>query len=107
MVNVGYFNPRPREGGDIYDAGNFPGRKDFNPRPREGGDARTGPASGPPGDFNPRPREGGDEEAEAELRREQDISIHAPARGATDYCIVHSLPRRISIHAPARGATRF
>ena len=33
------------------------------------------------------------------------ISIHAPARGATIYQIVQSISNPISIHAPARGAT--
>ena len=33
------------------------------------------------------------------------ISIHAPARGATSQGWIESLSRKISIHAPARGAT--
>ena len=33
------------------------------------------------------------------------ISIHAPARGATDQRVYCLYDRRISIHAPARGAT--
>ena len=33
------------------------------------------------------------------------ISIHAPARGATEYAIAELSKPRISIHAPARGAT--
>ena len=33
------------------------------------------------------------------------ISIHAPARGATDFEIIDDRLRGISIHAPARGAT--
>ena len=33
------------------------------------------------------------------------ISIHAPARGATNLPILPGFPCRISIHAPARGAT--
>ena len=55
-----YFNPRPREGGDAWRACRAPGSRHFNPRPREGGDRRT--------------RRG-----EGHLQ----ISIHAPARGAT------------------------
>ena len=35
------------------------------------------------------------------------ISIHAPARGATTPCIFLSLLQLISIHAPARGATVY
>ena len=39
--------------------------------------------------------------------REYAISIHAPARGATDYNKGVASGEIISIHAPARGATRF
>lgn len=34
------------------------------------------------------------------------ISIHAPARGATQDEILRTIKERISIHAPVRGATR-
>ena len=34
-----------------------------------------------------------------------DVSIHAPARGATGYCPLLSVNYFVSIHAPARGAT--
>ena len=37
--------------------------------------------------------------------RETDISIHAPARGATRADAVRQINADISIHAPARGAT--
>ena len=33
------------------------------------------------------------------------VSIHAPARGATSFCPQRIAPGRVSIHAPARGAT--
>ncbi len=36
-----------------------------------------------------------------------EISIHAPARGATLWLLVHIVLLPISIHAPARGATEF
>ena len=35
------------------------------------------------------------------------ISIHAPARGATEYSFKSAICSQISIHAPARGATFF
>ena len=35
----------------------------------------------------------------------QEISIHAPTRGATTPSISSTLSRIISIHAPTRGAT--
>ena len=38
---------------------------------------------------------------------EQVISIHAPARGATQTVSAESVHVAISIHAPARGATAF
>ena len=34
-----------------------------------------------------------------------DVSIHAPARGATGLPFVVPQPPKVSIHAPARGAT--
>ena len=35
------------------------------------------------------------------------ISIHAPARGATEHCSKEDFSCEISIHAPARGATEI
>ena len=35
-----------------------------------------------------------------------DVSIHAPARGATVAALEASNPALVSIHAPARGATK-
>ena len=54
--------------------------------------------------FNPRSREGSDENG-IETKRVTKISIHAPARGATDFDKGYLLGMGISIHAPARGAT--
>ena len=77
-----YFNPRPREEGDIVSDSNIYGGLYFNPRPREEGDQyiandvlvmsisihalvkratypRSAKASAD-SDFNPRPREEGD-----------------------------------------------
>ncbi len=57
------------------------------------------------GDFNPRSREGSDGEVSGGDMG-ADISIHAPARGATrHYRSFTAATRKISIHAPARGAT--
>ena len=99
------FNPRSREGSDGYHR--FPGRHadHFNPRSREGSD-RIGIAYAFfPAYFNPRSREGSDglfvslpdtfsqfqstlprrERLEREKNKVKDneISIHAPAKGAT------------------------
>ena len=55
--------------------------------------------------FNSRPSARGDREA-VQLCREENISIHAPPRGATWKLDRFSRSRYISIHAPPRGATR-
>ena len=64
------------------------------------------PGTATPGtDFNPRSREGSDEKLLDKIDNNT-ISIHAPARGATDArpMTISTIPL-ISIHAPARGAT--
>ena len=99
------FNPRSREGSDSDYDDNFDFgilfqstlprrerrrlfcntsyvRKNFNPRSREGSD------------FNGKP---------SSLRL--DISIHAPAKGATLLGLLAGGMSFISIHAPAKGAT--
>ena len=54
--------------------------------------------------FNPRSREGSDPDNSSSLSAVT-ISIHAPARGATQSAGKGADMSRISIHAPARGAT--
>ena len=56
-------------------------------------------------DFNPRSREGSDESCSSN-QQPVAISIHAPARGATEHLFGNKSAIAISIHAPARGATR-
>ncbi len=82
----------------------YPGSDRFNPRARTGRDDRGDIAPRAGGGFNPRARTGRDD-AGARAWRWDEVSIHAPARGATDQLAV--LPQRedVSIHAPARGAT--
>ena len=80
-------------------------------------------------DFNPRSREGSDCYQTLKLRRQLTfqstlprrerhaldavqtawnvISIHAPAKGATNYSEYVGRRVKISIHAPAKGATRY
>ena len=58
------------------------------------------------GYFNPRSREGSDANGNIMLQR-CNISIHAPARGATFTLCTINRDFVISIHAPARGATAF
>ena len=54
--------------------------------------------------FNPRSRKGSDDINKI-IDMFDSISIHAPARGATDPLVNYDLTITISIHAPARGAT--
>ncbi len=54
--------------------------------------------------FNPRSREGSDKYCRKEFT-EYDISIHAPAKGATLPAYSGGIGKGISIHAPAKGAT--
>ncbi|SDZ33303.1 hypothetical protein SAMN05421547_11865 [Delftia lacustris] len=100
----------------------------FNPRARTGRDMGCAPWSLIAPSFNPRARTGRDRGADQAQARE-DVSIHAPARGATTTaeaagpCLWSFNPRartgrdrgrslgagvmdRVSIHAPARGATQ-
>ena len=102
--------------------------QDFNPRSREGSDTVCSPFVISSQYFNPRSREGSDiqptrnkrETADkfqstlprgerrallGTLTNDEQISIHAPARGATPFGRIFRLFAAISIHAPARGAT--
>ena len=59
-----------------------------------------------PRDFNPRARVGRDRRRTANsIRSSSNISIHAPAWGATRDEFLYALKGSISIHAPAWGAT--
>ena len=55
--------------------------------------------------FNPRPRTGGDVKTVCGKVEAPEVSIHAPARGATWICYKPRTGKTVSIHAPARGAT--
>ncbi len=101
--------------------------QDFNPRPREGGDERSQMFQTVINAFQSTPPRGGRPVPLGPVIAITDISIHAPARGATyaggagSQSVIHFNPRPreggdggaelsrrggiISIHAPARGAT--
>ena len=79
------FNPRPRVGGDLVTRGHMGGAGGFNPRPRVGGDAKATLSAGGVAGFNPRPRVGGDGVNHVAHPNRQ-VSIHAPAWGATQTC---------------------
>ena len=55
--------------------------------------------------FNPRSREGSDDQQLSFFLNSASISIHAPARGATEIAAMIVSRHFISIHVPARGAT--
>ena len=102
--------------------------RNFNPRSREGSDGPSDvtlltvpvfQSTLPRGErhlpqtrcpenvyFNPRSREGSDEDVTTKVDS-LEISIHAPARGATSTYQHTHYSTRISIHAPARGATQY
>ena len=78
----------------------------FNPRAREGRDMALSAAFSPRNTFqSTRPR-GARLEISDVICNYLDVSIHAPARGATCILDKHKLLDMVSIHAPARGATR-
>ena len=122
------FNPRAREGRDRLTRPIRITRPCFNPRAREGRDYRyclqravhkefqsTRPRGARPARHtcsqprrtfqSTRPR-GARRPVLHVLHDDVDVSIHAPARGATRRHLRASDPRIVSIHAPARGATR-
>ena len=55
--------------------------------------------------FNPRSREGSDGGKRQGETAGAHVSIHAPAKGATQVKDNNNFERRVSIHAPAKGAT--
>ena len=99
------FNPRSREGSDTVCSPFVISSQYFNPRSREGSDSFAAPTLNLLSNFNPRSREGSDAILSRDPRNAE-ISIHAPARGATMQAQKRAILQRISIHAPARGATR-
>ena len=82
-ISLRCFNPRPREGGDEY---YYDSRKSFK-------------------QFQSTPPRGGRRYCCCGNWRQDGVSIHAPARGATLIAGVECRRHSVSIHAPARGAT--
>ena len=99
------FNPRAREGRDHSAATASRGPQCFNPRAREGRDPSTSQRSPPSDSFqSTRPR--GARLVFGRVGHDPvEVSIHAPARGATLHLRANLTANRVSIHAPARGAT--
>ena len=101
------FNPRPYERGDCAELLLPPDLKVFQSTPlREGRRFNLSPKVSQSSSFNPRPYERGDIDYKPKIQGFEDVSIHAPTRGATP-CSRLSIPMRncVSIHAPTRGAT--
>ena len=73
-------------------------------RPR-GARPETGSMSAVKSGFNPRARAGRDVDDVHRRLKLRQVSIHAPARGATLLFRQGILAGEVSIHAPARGAT--
>ena len=98
------FNPRTRVGCDHLAGKLIFLIKGFNPRTRVGCDVSS--KLSPPRllCFNPRTRVGCDNEGYPSFFLNE-VSIHAPAWGATVQFPDLSTERRVSIHAPAWGAT--
>ena len=85
MLNSGTehdFNPRSRKGSDTVKMVRRTYYEDFNPRSRKGSDSSGGEKRKPNYNFNPRSRKGSDL-LDVIRTPEDNISIHAPARGAT------------------------
>jgi len=101
------FNPRPRVGGDVEGGKVVPDRSRFNPRPRVGGDP---PAGGNPtggrGGFNPRPRVGGDLAMSLAAWRVRSFQSTPPRGGRRQQVYEVDMTADVSIHAPAWGATQ-
>ena len=118
------FNPRPRTGGDRQRRV-LRERRGFQSTPPHGGRPKCREGEQQWSGFNPRPRTGGDMgigRTDEILKfqstpphggrhghwangRDFEVSIHAPARGATMDTIFRREGPSVSIHAPARGAT--
>ena len=100
------FNPRSREGSDGLKSTRIPDKSGFQSTlPR--GERRfvAKPATQRIQISIHAPARGATTPAAGMVCPVMNISIHAPARGATYYTVVVGYYANISIHAPARGAT--
>ena len=100
------FDPRPRAGGDLRVAAASLAATRFDPRPRAGGDRASRSIVPALNGFDPRPRAGGDVRLEHRGMRPIDVSIHAPARGATQASTSSRLAVQLFRSTPPRGGRR-
>ena len=98
------FNSRAREGRDLLFARRMYRIFCFNSRAREGRDMSIGRSSRILVFQFTRPR-GARQPLAVDAPIPQEVSIHAPARGATTRESDYFRKCAVSIHAPARGAT--
>ena len=80
-------------------------RRGFNSRARKGRDVRVLSERSPSDRFQFTRPQGARLDATGTPHYESEVSIHAPARGATGGAVVLYRVYQVSIHAPARGAT--
>ena len=99
------FNPRSREGSDAHSPRSWKRCRNFNPRSREGSDTYPPAHRTHPRDFNPRSREGSDATEEYRVAQGKLFQSTLPRRERRMGGRSHLLSRQISIHAPAKGAT--
>ena len=104
IISARCFNPRSREGSDVNDLALPLLVLSFNPRSREGSDQRECQRFPSRNCFNPRSREGSDGTGR-DVGSMDCVSIHAPAKGATNDGQSALTSFLVSIHAPAKGAT--
>ena len=101
-TRISCFNPRPRARGDVAIPGRLTMTNCFNPRPRARGDAINLSIIFKLVGFNPRPRARGDQ-ISVNKRRINHVSIHAPARGATELIVVYFIVYRFQSTPPREG----
>ena len=99
-INLSDFNPRSHEGSDPNGFGSVYKLSDFNPRSHEGSDLKSHRKPVIQLYFNPRSHEGSDYPAPFTIATTPDISIHAPTRGATMFCLVMHLSSRFQSTLP-------
>ena len=77
----------------------------FNPRPRAGGDTGSRPSKSASSGFNPRPRAGGDLGGQTFIFDKEKFQSTPPRGGRRLPGHLRRPGQQVSIHAPARGAT--
>ena len=98
------FNPRSREGSDPATPPSWKIQRDFNPRSREGSDTTTWQPRQTSYNFNPRSREGSDCISSFTAHSLADFNPRSREGSDSLVCGIYD-GSDISIHAPAKGAT--